>query len=106
MSDWSKHAVQVYQRKRDDARIKNQVALQEQQLLDLEAPRRWAELRNSLMQQSCDFNAEPGMDGTLTYDHSRPDSLTIENTEQHTAVRVVFSGQHHEVTSSDRFAKV
>ncbi len=103
MSDWSSDAAKRIQKKLDEERIKAEKELQEDKLVELNAPRLWRELRDSLIQMCNEFNSEPGMQGALLFDQKHSE-LRIEYPGRSQNVSISFDSTRHSVMVSGTIA--
>ena len=97
MSDWSKFAAERVQRRTLDAGQKDTQDAQDENFLNSNAPRMWAEFRELVIQMSTDLNAESGMHGRLAHNKSDPNALKIEDTEMRMTTAVTFNPERHEI---------
>jgi hypothetical protein len=97
MSDWSSDAAKRIQRQQDDERIKAEKELQENKLLELDAPRLWQELRDLLIQMCNEFNSEPGMSNQLKFANKRATDLSIEYPARNRSLSISFDSARRSV---------
>src|SRR5580704_12381669 len=106
MSDWSNDAARRIQRKRDDARIKSEKALQEDKLLNLNSSALWQQLRDLLIQMSNDFNSEPGFQDALLLDKKNSAELRIEYSEADAKLCASFDAERQSIILSGNLTGV
>jgi hypothetical protein len=105
VSDWSEYAAQRLQNKKEEERIKSEIAIQMGHLLNQQSSQRWEELRNEFVRMAAELNSEPGLPGTLFYGDSKPGALGIENTITRKRVNIIFDKENHRIATDDRFGR-
>jgi hypothetical protein len=93
MSKWSQEAARKYAENKKNAEAR----LLDQNVLKSKAPKMWEQLRDLFAQEVTAFNAEPGMEGILVMDNSRPGVLEVSRTDSPSKARIVFESHSQTV---------
>jgi len=100
MSDWSRDAAARIKRREDEERIKNETALAQNRLLELNAPALWQRLRELLVQMCNELNSEPAMRDALLLNQKDSNDLRIDYPARNGAISISFDPQRHYVMVS------
>lgn len=97
MSNWSRDAARKFAENRSTKNTSDQKALQDQALLDREAPVVWSRFIEMFGRACTEFNAESDMSGTLSLNNSRPDVIEISRKDSRLKAKLFFDAPRHQI---------
>lgn len=91
MSEWSAQLAKAFLRQQAEEKRKGNEESRIKDFLNAEAPKFWACVVQELRRMCDELNAEPGTEGALSYDDSKPDVLSVKTP------RIIAEGRRREI---------